>query len=379
MDFWDHLAIATTLSVRDYYRDKEKRQRKEQQFFSKCVDEITDSAKNFIDIVYNVFKKANPNYFPKEVSNGINMLPLYAFYKVLQAQGGTPSSMQTSLLEAFFNNVDVPIKRAEFLSSIRINNEARKLVEGLMGISDSFSGSFWITFFKALYVTKSDEATLTKVIESFSGIVMRFSILGKPQSEVAISIIEKFIMALEKQVVECRRLPESELDFFGEVHYLTHKIRIEDLLKSFFREVQGQDSAGVEASLNVFFVTMLYDLINMSTRADYDKAEILEKMMQRCSIKFDYTGYEVFKEMEERSLLYDVINRIRDIMFTGVYSWSTNTNREADNTAFNLACFGFLAGIEKELAEENPFSGFGQFAARYIADRAGYVLKWAEE
>ena len=85
MDFWDHLTLVTLITVRDYYRDKEKLERRARKFNQQCNKEIAGAASDLFNAITEVSEKANPNCIPNEIGTGSIMLPAYAFAKVLQA------------------------------------------------------------------------------------------------------------------------------------------------------------------------------------------------------------------------------------------------------------------------------------------------------
>jgi hypothetical protein len=374
MDFWDHLTLVTLITVRDYYHDKEKQKQKIGKIYKKCKEEIACAASDLFNAITEVSEKANPNCIPNEIGTGSIILPVYAFAKVLQAQGGIPSSEQKSFLDFYFKNMSVGFSENEFLASMHSNNDTQHKMDALVGISENSAGTFWIAFFKAMYVTKSDESTLSKVADYFSSIVVRFSILGKTQNQVALPICESFIKAIHTQIIKCRKLPENDLDFIGEVPYLEHKQRTTNIAMSLLYAAGEQDGLDLDQMLPIFYISMLYDMVNMTNRNTHDKAGILDYAMKICSIEFEFSGYDIYKHVENGDELGELIGTMSNRMFVIIAGLSGQAHREADGPKFAAECLGFLVGVEKQLSKEYPLSGFGDLARTYITNQTQSLL-----
>jgi len=383
MDFWDHLMIAATLAVRDSYRDMEKQiareeqaireeQYRETQFRQKIVDEFADAVSNLLGVINDVSKRANPHWCPNEIVEGLNILPVYVFRKVLKAQGGNPTPTQSSLIDTFFRELSFGFTRSEFIASLHSNNRVSQKMKELVGISESFSGAFWIAFFKAMYVTKSDERTLSKVIEYFTVIVMRLAVLGDLNERAAISICERFISALRKQIVECRKLPVNKIDIIGELHYFEHLKHMADIAFSIYNAASGPEDIEMETLFPIYLTNLIYELLEMTTLGTREKPGLLDRTMERCSIKLDLdgitlSGFDVYAHMKNSDPLYDLLDQATEVMFIALLGMSVKADMCEDSMKFITASMGFLAGLEKELAAEFPFCGFGRLALKYIS------------
>jgi len=356
--------------------DEEERQA---LFYQKCREDFAAAATDLHGSIVGISEQANSSYIPFEILDGSAMLPVYAFKKVLDAQGGCPSPEQDELLDLFFSRIESEFTKYEFLASLNSNNRVSQRMNALVGISESFAGEFWVTLFKAINVANGDEKVLSKITVPFSTLVICFAVLGNLQSEIGVSICEDFVNAVYKQIILCRNLPESEVDWFGEIHYLEHKKRMENLAIVLFAEAGEQDEIDIREKLDYFFVTILYDLVNASTMTIPDKARILDELLHKCSIKLGFSGQEVFRQMEDRTVFYDFICSLRDTLFVLILYWSATTESKSGVVEFGLECFGFLGGVERELVKANPSRGFGQFSRQYVIDRLSVSTNWCRE
>lgn len=374
MDFWDYLTFSTMMTIRDYYREEYARKQRAKDFYQECKEEIGSNASELFTVVSGAAQQANPNYVPDEIVQGGVLLPVYAFANVLKCQGGQPTPEQNSLLDIYFQTMSVGFPKALFIVGLRMQNDASRKLHEIVGISDSYVGSFWKAFFKSIYITKSDERILSKVSELYAAIVMRFSILGQPQSQAALPICEEFIKALHIQVIECRKLPENDIDFIGEVSFLEHKKRMDKLAMSLLYEVGDQDEIELDELLPYFYTAILYDLIQLTSRTTYDKAGILDYAIHLSAIHTDLSGYDVYKHMEDRDDLFTLLDPLPHTIFTIVLSLAQRANKRSEGPRFISECTGFLAGIETQLSKEYPFSGFGNLARKYILDKSQALL-----
>ena len=372
--FWDALTLSTAMAVRDYYRDKEKQKSKQRNFYRKCYNEITDAAAGLVDVASDVSKKANPSYIPSEILSGSTTLPVYAFLKVLQKQG-RPTTEQTKLMDIFFKFMKYPFAKHEFLAAVQNNNQTRQYIEDLAGISDSKSGTFWRLFFKAMYKTNSGEEPLSKVIEHFSSIVMRFAILGKPDSEVALPICEGFINAVHKQFVECRNLPEEDLDFIGEVSYIEHYQRMKTISRILADKSGDSDELDVELMIVYFCIGNIYEVIKQSTRSVSGKAEMLDYIMRSLEIELDVDGYEIIQQLQTGGSLKGLVSSLCELnpgerggFWEAILIMGDKANQRDMSTNFFKECIGFLLGVESELSKKYHNSGFDESAWSYMSD-----------
>jgi len=363
----------------DSHRETEVKEERQALFFQKCREDFAAAAADLHGSIIGISEGANPCDIPAEILDGSAMLPVYAFKKVLEVQGGCPTLEQDELLDLFFSRIDPEFTKYEFLASLSSNNRVSQRMGALVGISDSFAGEFWVTLFKAINVTNGDEKVLSKITVPFSTLVICFAILGKLQSQFGVSICEDFVNAVYKQIIKCRSLPESGVDWFGEVHYLEHKKRMENIATALFTAAGEQDEIDIREKLDYFFVTILYDLVNSSTMTVPDKARILDEAFHKCSINPGFSGHEVFRQMEDRTALYDLICDLRDTLFVLILYWSVTTESKTGVVEFGLECFGFLGGVERELVKAYPHSGFGQFSRQYVIDRLSFSTNWSRE
>jgi uncharacterized membrane protein SpoIIM required for sporulation len=361
--------------------------RQQQQYFQKCIDDFVASAVNLIDTIYTVCKMANPGVCPREIVDGVDILPVYIFMKVLKAQGGSPSSNQSAVIDVYFKKFDPGFQKYEFIESLHSNNNARQKMKALIGISETFVGTFWIALFKAMYVTKSDEETLKIIMKYFTTAIVRFAVLGNVQEHVITAICEKFVNALHKQILECRKLPESQIDFFGEASPNEHLRRMSDIAFSLYNTFGDPEGPDMNEMFPHFIAGLLHGFINKSSMSITDKGKLLEELMQRFSIDVSlgdmrFSGPMLFTTSTENNGFKELLRKMQGmvvgmppIMFQYIVMYTFQSGRNDDSMAFMSACTGFLLGVEKELTKEYPFYGFGNLSGTFLSGEFDKVGK----
>jgi len=384
MDIWKALTLAAVMAIRDDYRDMEEQTkyetRKQQQYFQKCIEDFADAVARIANTVYEVCKRANANVCPQEINIGVGIIPVYIFMKVLKAQVGKPSTNQTTVMDLYFKTFDVGFTKNEFIDSLHSNNSARQKMKALVGISETFVGVFWIALFKAMYATKSDEETLKKIMNDFTTAMIRFAVLGNVQEYVITNICEKFISAIQTQIIECRKLPESQIDYCGESSTDEHLKRMSDIAFGLYNISGDSDGPEMKDIFPHFLAGILHGFIDKSSMSTTEKGKLLEKLMRRFSIdvslgEMRFSGPMLFHASTERNDFQDLLRKMQGvvvdmppIMFQSIMLYSIQSGRNDDPMTFMYACSGFLLGIEKEVAEEYPFFGFGNIAGPFIND-----------
>jgi len=384
MDISKALAFATVMDIQDGYRAVEERVKleasKQEVHTQICFEEFIDSSVRLMEEVCKVCEQANPYLVPVEIADGSFMLPVYIFMMVLRAQGGHISSGQSLIMDAYFEKINVGFSKREMIEALSNNNDARQRVRDIVGITNNFAGTFWVTLFKAMYAIKSNEEPLNTLIENFTIATMRFAVLGETQNQVIITVCEKFEYAVLRQVIECKKLPARLIDYFGEVAPGEHLIRIADIAFDLYDTAGEPKDPDMEQTFPLFFAGLVRGLIDMSSLSEKDKGLLLERFLQRYDIEvifagINYSGIMLFLKLNDGSSrqklltnMQELISRMMQIMFQLIMMLSIRADKKNETTAFISACAGFLYGIEKELAIEYPQYGFGRLTSTYISN-----------
>lgn len=390
-DFWKILSSAAMMGIRDHNKEKEKQIRnnelllkksdreeeikaKRLDFIMNSINEISDAAIEISDMFTSIVTQANQNYIPKEIEQGYSSFLAYAFYNVLQAQGGIPTSEQTQIIDIFFNNIDFHFTKSSFLDAVKKENETKQYIESLIGISIYKAGKFWQLIFKAIYMTNSDDIVLSKITKTFSTFVMQFAVFGILDDKVKIHICEEFINAFYKQINECRKLPEESLDVLGEVSSKEHYRRMQKLINTIVCSSEYNKEIDFNEYLTIFTIGLLNQLIK-STKCNINYQSLMtEKALQISNINFKMSGYEIIEQLKKTNEFYEYVNYLVSINDNSTGFWgiiiliAKEENKLDDALEFLKECTSYLMGIETELSKNYKFCGFGNIAKNYMME-----------
>lgn len=366
------LAYTIVKSIRDYNKENEKQKEKLAEFYQKCNQEIADAATEMYNLIRMVSTQANLNYIPIELKQGDDTLPFYAFFKVIQAQEGNPSSEQLILLDFFINEINPEFTKNEFLSAVHSNNQTRQKIEELVGMTENKVGSFWSMFFKLVKKTDNEEEAIIKIANYFATIVMHFCVLGKPDSQVALPICESFASLLQDQFTKSQSQPKADLDFYGEAEFLDHYQNMKKLSKDLVYAAGLQNSIDVDLFFKFFCTGIILELTRRVNHNRLDMGDMVDYSLKLCGIDIDLSGYEVVDQAENDGDFADMLNKLTTVRPDLQSFWSIvlyagqETDRNGESVTFTKECIGFLMGIESELKRKYSLSVSGSLAADYM-------------
>ncbi len=369
MDFWSSVNIAMLAMLHEHNRELDRRA----DYYQKCREKISDDACEMTDLITTVFGNTNTNIVPNSILGGMKLLPLYAGYLVLRAQDGRPTREQNIMVDLFYKHLHPPISKATFLSAARSGVGAEPLEE-LVGLSDTQIGTFWHNFFKAVYI--SDSKTLSTFLQLFCDMVMRFSVIGNPQNQVALLICERFLNAAHKQADAVANGPEDELDLMGEVPYWEHKDRALRLANDLAQLAGVTDQLDMDALMPLFLIATLHELLENASGGVSAKAQMMEYIMQESNLRYEgLSGSEIYSHITNRDEVFQFMNSLSGNMPLVLVDVSHKAGRKDMTARVLLECGGFLIGAEGAISRAFPGCGLGNYASKYWADSMDKLYK----
>jgi len=376
--FWDRVWAVNALAIRDYYREREEQRKKWENFCQQCMQEIIDDGANILKVVSDATSKQSGVHVHKDLVQGIPQLPLYGFFLVLNRQGSICKE-QSRLLQMYFAHFDIPFSMNLFLDATKTDNYTRKDLLDLVGISETYAGGFWVQFFKTLYRTDEDTSCISKVIDSFCSLTMRFAAMSGKTEDYLLAILEKFLLSVHLQADLCRQAPDEVIDFYGDAPFTDHFKTYKENTYKVCRMTMDENDEELNPLnfFTAFSMGIIYQVIRRCTRNRADKIKIMDDVLEKVDIDTEVDGAYIFKYMEdlhgeETSMLAAMAHIFTDIeednpvgwiILTrglGTYNLRTHEEMNAVQDALN-----FIIGMENYLADKYPMSGFGLIASDY--------------
>lgn len=377
--FWEALTVSVIMATRDYYKDRERNILRRNQFKQKCMESISKEASEICHSVEAVVKKQRTAYMSESIGDGVQQLPMYAFYLVLRNQLVSVTKEQRTVIEIFSANLSLPYSVRDFLAATKQSNDVRSYIEGLVGISKIYVGDFWKEFFKSVYRTDTEEKIVTDIIKKFADIVMNFSIIGDAKTNHAESILEKFMEDVGFQSANCWSLPQDRIDIYGDNSYIEHYRNFEEEYRKTIKLTKADEDGLPAFEIYPYFcMGVIYQVVEESTGSVEDKATCIDYIMKACGMKFGYTGKEVIESVQsvmqgaDNELGWWILNLLdtdnEGMCFWRILATLIGLCKEEDyDTPLVPELCGFLIGMDGELSKKFPLSGFGDIAKPYLS------------
>lgn len=393
ISFWDRVWAVTAMSIRDYYKERDAQQKKWDEFCQKCTQEILEECSNISTYILKAVEKQPGVHIHKDLADGIVQLPLYGFHIALKNQTGLVRE-QDHILDLFFSNFSIPFSKQAFINTVRIDNDAKKELFDLVGISEKKAGRFWVQFFKVLYRTDNDTESIEKLIDSFCAITMRFSAVSHGLSATILPVFETFVKSIHIQSELCRLEPNDIVDFYGDASFLEHFRKYkEDTYKVCNMCIDEPDEDfNPDMFFKAFTYGILYQVVRRCLRNRDDKIRIMDDVLAQIDMGYSTVdGKYIFNYMEtspeeETTMLAYMMHTFTDIeddkpmgwiliaRFSGTYNLKTGESVYGVQEATN-----FIIGVENYLADKYPMSGFGDIATKYAKKVADIINKDIDE
>ena len=373
LNFWDYINLSMMMGIRDYYRDKENARDREGEFMSKQYSEIGDRITELFDEMNAVFQQANPNVLPKGSIDGILGLILYALKQVLVVQGKQATIEQNILIDIIFNkfdNLDLGIDKEEFLHS----QEKYHWLTDLAGLDENKAGLLWINFFKAVYVTKSEEEVMMRVSKLYSEIVMKFAILGRVEAREVEGICSSFAKGIETQFMLCVNMPENEIDYFGEAGLDEHAARIANMIVELAEDDEEFEKIGL-GYFGTHLLALVWEMIRQVKGTSEEKLQMILYAAENTRFITMYPESDLVQLIEGYGGLKGLLENILDgfIVITG----GRSAMMGKDELCFEILKeeTSFLFGVEKLLRKKYPYRGFGDLASGVMSERISRIAE----
>lgn len=210
--FSNSLAFAVVMTLRDISYEKQRRLIKTQKFYQECYDRIADDGLQAFNVVTKVVQKASRRYIPNEIGTGTTYLPLYCFALVIEKQGRvTPE--QSKIMKIFFDKMSYPFSQNAFINAAKTGSEISDFRK-VISLNKHYAGGFWVNFFRALYKSGTQK-DLQEVVDCTTSMVMRFSVLGNPESNIGSGICSSLVESVNYQINQVRDISLKEVDWLG--------------------------------------------------------------------------------------------------------------------------------------------------------------------
>lgn len=373
--FAESMMLAAVLTLRDMSKEREQEKKwiKTQNFYQECFSLITENSSKALDVVSRVSNKASACYIPNELTVGCKYLPLYCFYLVINRQGKVTAE-QNKLIKLYFEHLDFPFSQYTFQEAAKSGRDIGDF-RRIVSISNTFAGEFWVHFFRALYKS-GNKQDLQGVVDAANEMIMRFSILGNPNSNLAVEICNSFVNSVNIQLNQVRQISQDEIDWLGIVpipERLEEMHKLYEELIDYSNVTEAMSKDDLLPLLDLLILNSICDMAMMTKQPKSIKMQMIKEAVER-------TGLQAIETPES------YINHIANNTEAGSFykqMFSANpplgsfwqmlaimggqTNRTKEALAVTNDLLSILIQVENFFTEKYNFLGVENIAKNYMS------------
>lgn len=370
--FSNSIAFAVAMTLRDISYEKQRRLIKTQKFYQECYDRIADDGLQAFNVVTKVVQKASRRYIPNEIGTGTTYLPLYCFALVIERQGRVTAE-QNKIMKIFFDKMSYPFSQNAFINAARTGSEIsdfRKVVS----ISKSYAGGFWVNFFRALYKSGTQK-DLQDVVDCTTSMIMRFSVLGNPESNIGSGICTSLVDSVNYQINQVRDISLKEVDWLG---IIPIPDRLEEMKKFYESLIDNTDITDdipkdeLLPLLELLILSSICDVVMMTKQPKSVKLQMLNEAVALAGIQTGVTPEEYITNVANQT---DEGNYFKQMFAAGpplgmtwriIILMGDKSNKMDEAIGITNDILSILLQIENYLDEKYHFLGADSIAKDYI-------------
>lgn len=294
-------------------------------------------------------------------------LPLYAFYQVIREHGGRPTQEQGYLLELFCKQFKLPYNDIDLLLAVNAPNELRQRLEGVFALPE---GGFWKVLLLALQGKPQAEAVLDTLVQRYGDIVMRYSLLGDPDSEAPVVIMNQLVDYLNDWLMQH---PVEEADVEKTVDYVTAYQRMTQAYEEAASAVNAEAEGLPVTDLYIYFVMgLIQKLLQPAKLSLNDKADIIDGVIRSCNVPVELSGMSILESILAKDDIGGSIEMMTEFgpehgnLWQIMQAMAVKCGKIYLITDFLENSSLFMTGLEKAIQIEYPESIREGKAAEYI-------------
>lgn len=280
-------------------------------------------------------------------------ITLYAFYEVMREQGGQTTQEQNELLELYTQRLQTSYHEIDLVLASRFNTPIRAHLESLFAFP---GGVFWTALLGGLAGRGDAEPLLDTLVQRYGDIVMRFSVLGDPNSEAPMVIMKHWVDQLNAWLAEQGQASTEE-----EADYQKAYAHMRKVYEAAAEESRAEeDGLPVQDLFSLFILGLVQVLLQPSKLSLSDKEAVLDGVVRALALPVELTGAEILNSVLAR----DEIGGTMEMMTTFgeehgnlwqiVQAMAVRCGKAELAAAFLEACSHFMLALEAALTQEYP-------------------------
>lgn len=367
----ESLAFYAVMTIQNRKFEKEQRLIKTQNFYQKCYEKIAEEISGAADLTEEISNKASSVYIPNEISGGMAFLPLFCFGKVIQRQGKVTKE-QNYVMGVYFNHVDYGFTPDRFTSAM-IRGQNISNFNELMEMTPTRAGKYWVNLFRAFYKVGTQK-DFQAIVDSVTATIMRFSVLGDLNNNIAVGICDDFVKAANQQIQHVMELPVNDVDWLGILPIADHKMKIQELYYAFLRDTditEDADEDDLKDLLNAMYMHTVCDIVMLTKKPNSVKLKMIEDGLQLVGVTPIIAPADYVREVANHEGIGGNYRKFFSceegcgMFWKMIVTLGGKTGREKDVTQIYCGVFSVLIQVEDFLVKKYQFLGIDQIVKKY--------------
>lgn len=371
--FAEGIIFAAVMTMRDMSREREREKKliKNNNFYQKCYEEIAEESSRACDLISSITVKACSAYVPIEIVNGIRLLPFYCFGQVIRKQGRITSE-QNHVMGFYFNHLDLSFSQSQYVNAMIRGNNIGDFRE-LMELSQSSAGLFWVNLFRALYKAGTSK-DFQDIVDSVTGTIMRFSILGNPNSTISLDICNEFVADANYQISHVMDIAVTGIDWLGVVPATDRKEQMRETYYSLIEETDITDTVDENELKELFDLLLLHsicDVVMMTKKPNSVKLQMIHDVLELLEVVPSIPPEQYVKDIAngvgagyEYSQMF-ACTKTCGQFWQMLFIMGDKAGRKDETIQFLNALFSILIQVEQYLVDKYQFLGADQIVKKY--------------
>lgn len=369
MGIWiEDLDLAAVLEQEVYEIETEEEARRVQKMSRQYQWEIARAAQELYCHMEQASRDLGLDGKPEEVlAQCAKELAMYAFYQVIREHGGRPTQEQGYLLELFCKQFKLPYNDIDLLLAVNAPNELRQRFEGVFALPE---GGFWKVLLLALQGKPQAEDVLDTLVQRYGDIVMRYSLLGDPDSEAPVVIMNQLVDYLNDWLMQH---PVEDADVEKTVDYVTAYQRMTQAYEEAASAVNAEAEGLPVTDLYIYFVMgLIQKLLQPAKLSLNDKADIIDGVIRSCNVPVELSGMSILESILAKDDIGGSIELMTEFgpehgnLWQIMQAMAVKCGKIYLITDFLENSSLFMTGLEKAIDTEYPESIREGKAAEYI-------------
>lgn len=340
-DIYKHSVYANVYSYVSKRNELKRKSSQKSSMLNYYALEIADDTEELYNIIADTYLNSPNSYKHNDILNDTQLLPLYAFYRVLVHQNFKMANNQSKVIDTYCK-----IMGLDYSAHLLCNNHIKQTeLTNAVGLSSTKVGYFWDSYFKLIFENKTVSQSVNAIAKLYSSIVVNFTLIGEFST---VNVTEEcseftYLLCLHLTQIEQKYsyIPENinEINITKQLKFLENELIA-------LQPYDGNYGMDWTKLLDYYLLSIFRELVK-EVKLTANKIKILTVALNLCDLDgiISPTNLISVTDYDTENLLSTLYNHFL-VMVTGLYQ---KANRDLEASNFSETVLNLSDCIEKEI------------------------------